>query len=725
MNPIAYRTTGLAIKTLSNLSNARVKMHGEDTIPKGAKIFVINHFTRLETFLMPYYLHKLLKLPVWSLAASNLFVGSLGRYLQSVGAVSTDHPDRDRLIVKSLLTGDAGWIIFPEGRMVKNKKIIEKGRFIVSYAGGKHPPHTGAAFLALRTEFYRQRMLQLSHIAPQETKRLLPKFNLESLADVSRQGTYIVPVNITYYPLRAKMNIINQLAARLVEDLPDRITEELMTEGAMLVSGVDMDIRFGAPIDIGPYLKKKPILNDLRSPRSFGFDDPLPCLKYMRHAALKIMHRYMEAIYGMTTVNHDHIFASLLKHSPRNRIRMHDFKNRAFLAIMQAASNLPVHLHDSLRKDQNHLLADDRHDILSDFFAVAQESDVLQRQGEDWIRQYGKLSKIFDFHRARIDNPVAVMANEVEPLVALQKKISRLSWLPAKLIRSRIIRFFKQKAEQDFESDYAKFSIPGERKPREIGSPVLLRGRTAELGIIISHGYMAAPAEVRLLGDYLNRQGYWVYLPRLRGHGTSPEDLAQRSYQEWIQSMEEGYLLIRNRCRQVVVGGFSTGAALALELASRIDGLTGVFAVSTPLRLQYLTSRFAPVVDTWNKLMASVHLDDAKLDFVDNQPENPDINYLRNPISGVRELERLMDDVEPKLANITAPALVIQSQEDPVVNPKGSERIFQLLGTQAKQYLVFNYNRHGILRGPGSETVFRAIADFINQLPSAMSSGRL
>lgn len=717
MNSIAYRTTGLAIKTLSNLSKAKVRLYGEENISKGSKIFVINHFTRLETFVMPYYLHKLLKLPVWSLAASDLFVGSFGRYLESVGAVSTDHPDRDRLIVKSLLTGEAGWIIFPEGRMVKNKKIIEKGRFIVSYAGGKHPPHTGAAFLALRTEFYRQRLLQLSHVAPQEIKRLLPKFNLESLSEVSRHGTFIVPVNITYFPLRARMNIINHMAARLVDELPERITEELMTEGAMLVSGVDMDIRFGKPIDIGPYLQKNKILKDMRSPRSFDFDDPLPCLKCMRHAALKIMQRYMEAIYSMTTVNHDHIFASLLKHSPLDRIRLHDYRNRAFLAITRGARRLPVNLHQNLTKDQTHLLSDDGHGVFNDFLAVARDSGVLRQQGRHWRRQRRKLSNIFDYHRTRIDNPVAVMANEIEPLAALQRNISRLSWQPAWWIRSRIMRWFKQKAEREFEQDYREFAIPDESKPRHIGSPVLLRGRNTDIGIVISHGYMAAPAEVRLLGEYLNRKGFWVYLPRLKGHGTAPEDLARRSYKEWIQCMQEGYVLMQNRCRRVVLGGFSTGAALALELATRIEGLAGVFAVSTPLRLQYLSSRFAPVVDAWNKLMQRVHLNDAIMDYVENQPENPEINYFRNPISGVRELERLMDYIEPKLAGVDIPSLVIQSQEDPVVNPKGSERIFQLLGTQDKQYLVFNFNRHGILRGPGSERVFRAIAEFIDQLP--------
>jgi esterase/lipase/1-acyl-sn-glycerol-3-phosphate acyltransferase len=720
MNSIAYRTTGLAIKTLANLSKARVNLHGAEKIPDGSKIFVLNHFTRLETFLIPYYLHKLIKMPIWSIAAAELFVGSFGRYLESVGAVSTKNPDRDRLIVNSLLTGKAGWVIFPEGRMVKSKKIVEKGRFMVSYAGGKHAPHTGAAHLALRTEFYRQRMLQLAHSAPQESDRMLPLFNLNSVDDISRQGTFIVPVNLTYYPLRAKLNALNRIAERLVEGLPEQITEELMTEGAMLVSGVDIDIRFGDSIDIGPYLHQRSIMKDLRSSRHFGFDDPLPCLKCIRQTALKIMQRYMGAIYAMTTVNHDHIFASLLKHSPCNKIDEDTFRQRAFLAI-QAASQLSVPLHHSLNENQSHLLIDDRFGKVANFLELAQEKGAIELRPPFMIRQRATLRNIFDFQRARIDNPVAVIANEVEPLYKLQKRISRLCWLPARMVRSRVARFLLNKAEQEFEQDYQHYLIADESKPRHIGAPVLLRGRSRKVGIVLCHGYMAAPAEVLTLGQYLAAKGYWVYLPRLKGHGTAPEDLAQRTYQEWILSMEEGYLLMRNRCRHVVLGGFSTGAALALELASRCQDVAGLFAVSTPLRLQYLSARLAPVVDTWNKIMGRVHLNEVRKEFVENQPENPHINYLRNPIAGVHELEQLMDFLEPKLAQISVPALVVQSRLDPVVNPKGSERIFNLLGSVNKQYRVFNYPRHGILLGPGSLQVHHAIGEFIDQLtlPSA------
>ena len=99
MNPFAYRTTGLAIKVLSRLSRASMSIHGQDNLPDGSIIFVVNHFTRIETLFLPYHIYQIThRKPVWSLADYSLFVGPLGIFLDKVGAVSTKNPDRDRTI---------------------------------------------------------------------------------------------------------------------------------------------------------------------------------------------------------------------------------------------------------------------------------------------------------------------------------------------------------------------------------------------------------------------------------------------------------------------------------------------------------------------------------------------------------------------------------------------------------------------------------------------------
>ena len=718
MNRFAYRTTGLALKALESLSRATVRLHDVKNVPDKNIIFVINHFTRIETLLMPTHLFKITQVPIWSLAAAELFKGALGNVLDNLGAVSTSNPDRDLLIVRSLLLGDAMWIIFPEGRMVKSKKIIEKGRYMISYAGGKHPPHTGAATLAMRTEFYRERLTILREKNPEEAGRLLKRFKIDDPAKISSKSTCIVPVNITYYPIRAKENALSNLATKMVEDLPERVVEEFMTEGSMLISGVDMDIRFGHPIEVRDYLQPAAIGRDIRTERKIDFDDMLPSRRLMRKAALDIMRRYMTDIYSMTTLNHDHLFASIMKKRPFSRMTAADLKRRVFLAASSDLNAMRIYCHENLQQEQYHLLTDDRYGRYKDFISLALEKGCVTQKNGVLVKS-SKMGDVFDFHMARIDNPVSVIANEVEPLDKFQKHIRRIAWLPGGVVRRRTANMLMKKAEDEYKRDYAEFFIEGETKGLDVGRPYLFKGKGRAMGVVLAHGYMAAPLEVRALATYLQRQGFWVYAPRLKGHGTSPEDLAGRSYLEWLTSLEAGYAIISSLCRRVVIGGFSTGAGLALHLAARVQDAAGVFAVSAPMRLNDLGARFAPALDAWNRLMDKLSRSAAKKEFVENHPENPHINYFRNPIAGVRELERLMDALDPLLPDINIPTLVIQSDSDPVVNPKGSRQIFKKVGARDKEYILFNIDRHGILLGEGSERVHKRIGTFVERLGRA------
>ena len=716
MNRFAYRTTGIAIKTISNLSKANIVLHDQENIPEGSIIFVINHFTRLETFLMPYEIFTVTKVPVWSLADYDLFQGAFGSYLEKVGALSTKSPDRDRLIVKTLLTGEANWIIFPEGRMVKNKKIYEKGQFMISWAGGKHPPHTGVGTLAIRTEFYRQRLRRLSQEKPDEASYLMDLFQIESLDSVLNRHTYIVPVNLTYYPIRARENILSKLALRLVDDLPERIMEELMTEGSMLLSGVEIDVRFGNPIRIGDFLKDTSIEKDIETTRRINFDDQISSRLTMRKQALKLMQRYMGDIYNLTTVNLDHLFSSMLRFLRHKKIDELDLRRRVFLAASKVQQHPGVFLNRSLKLDQVHLLTDDRFGKVENFIKVAEEKGNLKKSNGNLVIDQTTFTSPYEFHRARIDNPIDVIANAVEPLTELQRTLRRLATLPGFWIKKKVAETLLHQVVEEYERDYNRYYIAGESKPMEVGMPFLVKGKSKNVGVLLAHGYMAAPREVEQLARYLGRIGLWVYVPRLKGHGTSPDDLARRSYQDWTVSMDHGYAIISSICKRVVVGGFSTGAGLALDLASRIKAVEGVFAVAAPMTLKDFSSKFAPAVDMWNRIMDKAYGAGPKMEFVENKPENPQINYLRNPIAGVREIERLMDDLEPKLADLNMPSLIVQSRRDPVVDPKGSRKIFELIGTDDKEYRLFNFDRHGILLGDGSERVHKAIGEFVKRL---------
>jgi esterase/lipase/1-acyl-sn-glycerol-3-phosphate acyltransferase len=718
MNRFAYLTTGLAIKAVSGLSKANIRLHGSENIPRGSIIFTVNHFTRIETMILPSVIHELTGgVPVWSLADDKLFRGGLKNYLDRVGAISTRDPDRDRLMAKTLLKGDAAWIIFPEGQMVKNKKIMHRGKFMILSESGKHRPHTGAAALALRTEFYRRRMAAIRHRDPDETRRLLSLFEIDDLEPVKSRQTFIVPVNITYYPIRAHENLLSKLAVTLVEDLDDRALEELMTEGSMLLSGVDVDIRIGKPIDVGGYLNHRAVARDIKCPGYISFEASIPSAGVLKKASVQLMERYMTAIYRMTTVNHDHLLASILRHMPFRRIREDDLRRRLFLVTQLNLKNLEIFFHNSFDTDQVHLLTDDRYHKFADFLEAALDTGALARDGAYLVKEKGAFSTAFHFHQIRIGNPVAVMANEVEPLRRLQRKIRRIAYCPGFWIKRRTASLLIRRAEERYDRDYETHFIAGESKAREVGMPYLVKGKGRHMGVLMIHGYMSAPIEMAPLAGYLGQQGITVYVPRLTGHGTSPEDLAACTFSDWLDAVDAGYAIIRSRCRHVIVGGFSTGAALALDLVSRNDGVLGAFAVCPPRRLQDPSLKKSLAVDFWKLLKGKVRGGmDREKEFIENTPENPLTSYRRNPVSGIREIERLMERLDARLPAIQTPTLVVHAHRDPVALPEESKRIFDLIGADEKTYVLFNFDRHGILSGSGAPRVYRVIRDFIQDL---------
>jgi esterase/lipase/1-acyl-sn-glycerol-3-phosphate acyltransferase len=715
MNRHAYLATGHVIALMEALSRVNVTIHGREHIPPGSLIFVVNHFTRIETILLPYHIYHLTHQPVWSLANPDLFTGTFGQLLEAVGALSTRDPHRDRVIVKSLLTGEANWIIFPEGCMVKDKQFVEHARYAVSCAGGRRPPHTGAATLALRTEFYRRRLRQLAGSQPDEVRRLQELFGINDLAPVLAGTTSIVPVNITYYPLRAQENAISRLAELFLgQQLSQRYHEELLTEGAMVLEGVDIDIRFGRPIETSPCLSCDPIEQDIFSTRQIDFDDRLPSRQAMRREAYRLMGRYMAAIYALTTVNHDHLFASLLRSLPFNRFTTEEFRRRAFLLASSTALS-GLHRHQSLEIGQAALLTDDRHHKLREFLALALETGVIRRDGTAFVKNPAKFSSVLDMNRARIDNPIGVIANEVLPMKELQRAALLAAWLPAPLLGTLVSRRLLARAEEEFDADYRSFFRTGESKGRDIGRPFLIRGKSREVGVVLVHGFLAAPRELAELADYLGKQGLWVAVVRLKGHGTSPEDLALRGANDWRESVDSGYAALKMICRKVFLVGFSFGGGLALDAAARNRDVAGVAAVCLPLKLQDLSSRFAPSLQAWNRLMEAVHYRKGKREFIEISLEHPDINYHRLPVAGLAAMEHVMGELEEELSRIRVPALIIQSTGDPVVDPQGTRRVFERLGSTVKEYLPFDFDRHGILSGEGSGEVHAAIAAFIKR----------
>jgi len=241
----------VALDILIKVSGTDIRLHGNHNVPDQPVLYVINHFTRMETILMPYIIKKNIKKYPISLADHSFFNGELSTFMDKVGAISSTDQNRDTILINALLTDSQPVIIFPEGQIIKDKKIIEKGKYLVYNAGLRRPPHSGAAQIALRAQFIREK-LRVFRAGGDDSSisRIATHFKFDP-ADVDKiinKETYIVPVNITYYPVRAQENALSKLANRFVDNISTRFQEEMEIEGPIIMGRVDIDINFGKPM---------------------------------------------------------------------------------------------------------------------------------------------------------------------------------------------------------------------------------------------------------------------------------------------------------------------------------------------------------------------------------------------------------------------------------------------------------------------------------------------
>lgn len=710
----------MTIDAIFKASGADIRVHGVENIPASHVLFVVNHFTRMETAFLPATIHKYTKQPSLSLADSSFFKGKFGRILEKMGAVSTKDPDRDRILANALLTGRMSVIIFPEGQMIKDKKLIEKGKFLVYNAGIRRPPHTGAAKIALRVEIYRQIIKELykkKRFNDIDTIKNIYEITKEDMSSILTGSTYIVPVNITYYPIRARNNTIKKLVEKFTGVTTGRVAEELEVEGTMLTKGVDIDINFGRALKMSDYISKTSYVKNLFSCGKETCFTEIADSDDISRISLKVMKDYMNSIYTMTTVNHDHIFAYILSNYTKNTISDYDFKNRASLAIERIKKIKGHSFHSTLYKKNENIGADVFHEKYDSFMEEAVKNGLVELKGDTIIKNPGKFTQIYNFHFIRKDNFVEVLKNEIEPLTDITSMLRRIMFMPPWIVKIKIRDTFLKLDMKLYEEDYRQFYREGISKPVNIGAPFFLHNMFSTKGVILVHGYMAAPEEIKNLAEKIHKAGYSVYGVRLRGHGTTPEDLSVRRWQDWNESVNRGYVVMKNSVQSFAVIGFSTGAGLTLlQAAQKGPKYKAMVSISAPLRLQDIRASFSGAVSFFNTILKKFKINNGAVEFVPNVPENPDINYAKNPINGTYELGRLMKHVEENLPRITIPALLIQSTGDPVVNPRSAEQIYSKISSYDKKIAHIKSDRHGIINGDELEEVAGEVITFLDRV---------
>jgi esterase/lipase len=751
INPEKYVWYMGLMRRLVNTLRLNIKVHGDKQLLRDGDVFLFNHFARFETAVPPFLIYEETGAYVRSVAHHGLFEASakLEKFLTDMGGVPSNLPGMMPLLAADILRGRKV-MIFPEGGMIKDRRVTDaNGVFgIFSDRDGKFRPlHRGAAVLAVTLDLFKARLKKLDAAGLEPWADQL-EMTVEALRAAVNRPTVLVPTTITFYPIRTGENFLSRTAELLLGKMPRQGVEELLVESNLLLRDTDMDLRLGEPIMVQREsslwqnllleqglsgIKTMEGFFELKENASGWFERLLAGMAGMEIDRIRDV--YTERLYKGIMVNLSHLAARLLVSRARSEpveVNATVFHRAVYLAIKGAQHAPGLYLHRSLTEPGRYRgVLDGTNEDLIKFIDTAVTQGLMRRQKDKAGDSYILSPKLLvepELKVARQDNLVAVYANETLPLPALREIIAD-AWREACAINNKAL------ARQLFDDERLSYlarkaffakprfkDINDKENPNGNGEPFLLMPSrlvpARNMAVVLVHGFRSSPAQLRGFGEKLAAAGYLVVGVRLAGHGTSPWDLHQRTWQEWVESLARGFRIGKMLSGHAALVGFSTGAALSLYYAAqKPEGLSGVVSVAAPLAVQDRNISLVPWVSKLNRLVSTFTGNDGVVPFYKNEPDEPENSYRALPVQAVQQLVELMAALKDELPKIAAPALVMQANKDPVVSPESAERIYGLIGGKDKALEIIGADLHDIL-GKNVGVTQETVVAFLKKLSS-------
>ncbi len=691
-------TNGYVLSLLEKILDANVQIKGVENIPKNnPRIFVANHFTRTEAMLVPYTMYNLTGKKVGVIADDSLFKTYFGNFLSNLGAMRKSHPLRDNHILGDLITSCKDWMIFPEGSMVKAKDIEKFDQhFCVKIDGTCQRVFTGATYFALYSQLLRQDYLEYK---VKNFKKFQRKYFVNDCKDISEEETMIVPINISYSKIRTGQNFLLDMAEKFVGDMGKNFKEELEIESNIILNSKII-------IQILEPISTKSLIDEYK--KELNHNKIISKIRY------EATHNFMNKIYESLTINFDHVFALILFLYPKKVINIKHFKRLIYLVINKIKKR-EFYIDDDIDKDLIYLISYEAHEQFDEILEIAIKDKILSIENDEYFIDKKTLLNNHTHHTIRLKNILKVILNEILINEKVLDIVRKLVQVEEEVINAKLLKVLEKEENDSFYKSYNKYIEYADTKPEDIGKAKYYDNKDSDTCIITLHGFSSAPKEVEQLSQFLFQNGLAVYSPRLEGHGTSPEDLKTKTWIDWYKSVSRAITIATIKYKKVFIIGFSTGGLLALLASNKnYREFSGVVCINAALNLNDIRVKaLLPAVSFWNDLVRAFSEDELAKDYIENNAENPDINYDKYYVESIKELNLLMENTKKELPNITSPILILQAKDDPVVNPSSAYEIYDKIKSEKKEIKIIEASNHVIIKGDNTQDLFDSILDFI------------
>lgn len=235
-------------------------------------------------------------------------------------------------------------------------------------------------------------------------------------------------------------------------------------------------------------------------------------------------------------------------------------------------------------------------------------------------------------------------------------------------------------------------------------------------GVLMLHGFGGSPDDLRETARALQQEGFSVVNARIAGHGTTPEDLEQRTAADWQASARAGLNLLRKEADEIFLFGFSFGGSLAIDLLlDEPFSIRGLILVGMPIwtageRKNRFLLPFARLVG--KRFARKRWVKTAKV----AAEYRAAGKYLVTPIAAfARMLEFIDRNTKAQLKRVRVPTLMLYSKDDYATDPRSADYCYTHLGTEEKElyWVPLESKVHHVLKSRKRSAALEKIRDFL------------
>jgi carboxylesterase len=233
--------------------------------------------------------------------------------------------------------------------------------------------------------------------------------------------------------------------------------------------------------------------------------------------------------------------------------------------------------------------------------------------------------------------------------------------------------------------------------------------------VLLVHGFLGSPWDVRPLGEVLASAGYYVKGIRLPGHGQTPQALEHVTHHDWEDASASALEALAN-FRQVHVVGFSMGALLSVLLAARhADRVHSLTAIAPALRLSGFSGQL---------LQAFHHVPGLSVFYPYHPKGGTDLGDPTEraqspvlptfPTMRLRDFTTLQGKARAVMHQVPCPALVVAADQDHVVSMAGCQELARgLTSSPHVRFITLREGFHIVPRDYGKAILFEEVLAFL------------